>query len=383
MTAYLRYGWVLLFSAPLMVVSILAGGAWTWLGFFGPMAVMLTGDILLLPDKAISALKKPWLLNIFLLANLPLNVLALILLGWKTVPGDFAGIGALVQNLTGVDILVRRELVPSCSIAGTLFSISLLLSTNFFIAHELIHRRNQIFVSAGRWLLAVVCDTQFSLSHLYQHHKHVCTSVDPASARRGESLYRFALRSSLGQIKGAWLIEKTRLNDAGSSAWSFRNRFLTGQCMTLVILVAYTAAFGRNALLAFLFCAIYAKFLYEAVNYIQHYGLVRVPGTLIEPRHSWDCAARMSSSFFVNLTRHADHHARGDVPFWNLCTEPKAPTHSLGYMATISIAMIPPLWARRMKPLLQYWDTHLASRAEVALTRSSDGYSHASSPNPT
>jgi len=369
MLRYLRFGWVLLFSAPLAFGGLLMGGPWTWIGIAAPMAVMLSGDWLLGDDLAAPALKWPRLLNTFLFAQVPVTFVAIVLIAWKAAPGDLFGIGALAQHATGWDVATGHH-AGAGSLTGGLLAISLLLSVNFFIGHELVHRADALSVFAARWLFAAVGDTQFSISHLYDHHIHVGTPRDPATARRGESLYGFMLRSSIGQWLSSARIEADRLRRTGKPAWSMRNRFLRGQVMTLAIAAALLVACGGwQGMLAWAFCAFYAKVLYEAVNYIQHYGLVRAPGTPVEPRHSWDCTAPLSSAFLVNLTRHADHHARGDVPFWSLHSQPLAPHMPRGYFASIFIAFVPPLWHREMAPLLERWDAKFASAEETTLLR--------------
>ena len=119
----------------------------------------------------------------------------------------------------------------------------------------------------------------------------------------------------------------------------------------------------------FLVCAAYSKFLFEAVNYIQHYGLVRSEGAPIESRHSWDCLNLFSSCFLFNLPRHAHHHLRAGDPFWELKVDPGALALESGYMAAILLAMVPPVWTRMMARALRYWDENLATREEVALVR--------------
>ena len=119
----------------------------------------------------------------------------------------------------------------------------------------------------------------------------------------------------------------------------------------------------------FLVCAAYSKFLFEAVNYIQHYGLVRSEGAPIESRHSWDCLNLLSSRFLFNLPRHAHHHLRAGDPFWELKADPGALALESGYMAAILLAMVPPVWTRMMARALRYWDEKLATREERALIR--------------
>lgn len=348
----------------------LLGGAWPWIGLVVPMTVMLAGDRLLPEDVRDRKYRHPGILDALLFAQLGWTFIAATLLCWTFAPGDALSIGAFAERQMGLKVLAAHDQRSVLSMLGVVLSVSLLTSANYFVAHELIHRRSRLAVAIGNCLLAFVGDTQFYIAHLYEHHKHVCTPDDPASARRGESLYVFALRSSYGQYVGAMRIERARLAAQGLPAWHPANRFLRGQAMTIAIVCVMVWAFGLWAALAYAMSMVWAKLLYEAVNYIQHYGLVRVPGSAVEPRHSWDCTASMSSAFMFNLTRHADHHARADIPFWELRTDPLSPRHTRGYFATIMLALLPPLWSRHMKDQLAYWDQHFASANERSLVNS-------------
>ena len=90
----------------------------------------------------------------------------------------------------------------------------------------------------------------------------------------------------------------------------------------------------------------------------------------VQPRHSWNTNKRMSSVVLYSLTRHSAHHEKGDLPFWKLKPYPDAPTMPYGYLTTILIAMIPPVWFRVIAPSLAHWDNHFASKEELALLRS-------------
>ena len=63
----------------------------------------------------------------------------------------------------------------------------------------------------GRWLLAFSIDTGFAIEHVHGHHRHVCTPRDPATARRGEYVLGFALRSIIDGNRSAFRIEAERL----------------------------------------------------------------------------------------------------------------------------------------------------------------------------
>jgi alkane 1-monooxygenase len=300
-----------------------------------------------------------------------------LLLAWSAAPGDLFGLGAWLQSWLGGHILERHASMTPLEGVGIALSAGYLLSTNTVAAHELIHRTHDpVSMAAGRWLLAVIGDTQFSISHVYNHHRWVGTPFDPATARREESLYHFFARSSLGQLAAAFTIEQERMHKLGKPEYSIHNRFWRGQLMTMILLVAMYGLAGTTGLLMYIGAMLYSKLLYETVNYIQHYGLVRAPDAQVEPRHSWDCGSWASSAFLFNLTRHADHHARATVPFWKLQISDQAPLIKWGYMGAIILSMIPPLWRRMMAPALRAWDEALATREERMLlaTQSSGSF---------
>jgi alkane 1-monooxygenase len=124
---------------------------------------------------------------------------------------------------------------------------------------------------------------------------------------------------------------------------------------------------GLQALAYFVMCALWGKALLEIVNYMEHYGMVRNPATPVQPRHSWNTNRRISSWSLFNLTRHSHHHAQGEVAYQALRPYPDAPMMLNGYLTTIVIALVPPLWTHLMTPKVQAWDRDFASDEERAL----------------
>ena len=107
--------------------------------------------------------------------------------------------------------------------------------------------------------------------------------------------------------------------------------------------------------------------LLEIVNCMEHYGMVRDPKTPVQPRHSWNTNKRISSWSMFNLTRHSHHHAQGEVPYQDLKPFPEAPMMINGYLTTIVVALIPPLWHALMTPKVLDWDRRYASPDERQL----------------
>ncbi|RZA26375.1 MAG: alkane 1-monooxygenase [Proteobacteria bacterium] len=343
------------FSLPILYLlgsslCFLSGGLWMSL----PGLFLLIGSVIFdatLPfDKSSHDKGSRRILNILLYSTLPGVYLAIVCFNIEMARS--AGSHSLIETI------------------GAYFSIGLLIaSTGTTVAHELVHRvGNPWAVRAGRWLLAPTLDTSFAIEHVYGHHANVATRADPASARYGETVYIFFLRSTFGGIRSAWHIETQRLaKRGGKSAWSFSNRVLSGQLMSLCVLALFVAIQGPFGAFSFLAVAVVGKFYLEAINYVEHYGLVREVGKPVEPRHSWNCMHRFSTRFLFNLTRHSHHHAKGYLPYWKLQSQESVPNFPHGYMLMLVLSMVPPVFKRCMAPHVEHWVNHLATEAERTL----------------
>ena len=145
--------------------------------------------------------------------------------------------------------------------------------------------------------------------------------------------------------------------------------------MSLLLVAAAWALGGWRAALFFTLAGLWGKALLEIVNYMEHYGMVRNPATPVQPRHSWNTNKRLSSWSMFNLTRHSHHHAQGEVPYQDLRPIPQAPMMISGYLTTILVAMIPPLWHRLMTPKVLAWDRDYATAEERALAAAANARS--------
>jgi alkane 1-monooxygenase len=99
--------------------------------------------------------------------------------------------------------------------------------------------------------------------------------------------------------------------------------------------------------------ATYAVTLFEAVNYIEHYGLKRekkengqYERTL--PEHSWNNNNLVTNLFLYQLQRHSDHHAYPTRSFQTLRHFENAPQLPAGYGAMLLPAFIPAWWSKIM-----------------------------------
>jgi Fatty acid desaturase len=310
-------------------------------------------------------------LNVMLYSVLPIMLWFGLCYAWYLGrPGqDLLGLGGFLKAHTGFDMEAVRahttlpELIVGGYCLGTIWA-----GFGTTVGHELTHRTwSPVALICGRWLLALTTDASFAIEHVYGHHTTLGTLQDPATARRGENVYHFIVRSTFGQIFSAWHIETVRLKRAGKRIHSWHNKMYRGWAMTLVYAAVFYAAAGWKGVAIFCGVSWFGKCYLEAINYIEHYGIVRVPGQPVEPRHSWNCNQRISSWLLFNLTRHSHHHAMGDKPYWELRSYPDAPMMPFGYLTMIYLALVPPLFFRIVNRKVLDWDRHYASREEAPL----------------
>ena len=238
-------------------------------------------------------------------------------------------------------------LVGTGGVAGfdaVLFTLSVGLATGgagITIAHELGHKRPLVDRLLSRVLLISVSYGHFTVEHNRGHHVRVATPEDPASARYGESYWAFLPRTLSGSLRHAWELD--------------RREVLLSSLATCAVAAALGAAFGPLAAIYFFGQSAMAIALLEAVNYIEHYGLVRrmlADGRYERPaaRHAWDAYEWLSNCFLVHLQRHADHHLNPMRPYAALQPQAESPKLPMGYPGMVPLAFLPPLWFAVMNP---------------------------------
>ena len=366
-------GWLMPVFIVLSIAAFAAGGWWLWAPAVGLFTVFVLGDLLLPRDLSAAIDSDNRIFNLPVYSILPLLVVLNGALLWMLGSGDFAQIGQWVQNHAGIDLFAAREATTHWAQSlGGVFSAALLNALAGTVAgHELTHRTSRPFdMVIGRWLLTLTADTSFAIEHVYGHHARVATPDDPATARRGESYYAFAWRSTINSYVHAFQMEKARLAKFGKSVWNpLVSPFMRGNLQNLVPAAAAFALAGVNGLAVWALIALLGKELLEIQNYFAHYGMVREPGKPVQPRHSWNSNHWMSTNVLYSLARHSHHHAEADAAYWTLDAMPEAPNLPGGYLTMIPVALIPPLFERVMTPAINEWDRSYATPAERELAR--------------
>ncbi|HEX4880030.1 MAG TPA: alkane 1-monooxygenase [Limnobacter sp.] len=358
------------FLAVVTMHGMMQGGNWMFFGIALLVAVVALGDVLLPDDRSEPRMEGELFLNLMLWLTLPILFWVSLCFSWAIAPTDVLGLDGFMQRVFGYDRLqIQADTAWYQWFAGAVGGAFLFGAGGTNVGHELTHRtyskRDMIL---GRWMLAFTADASFAIEHVYGHHKNLGTPIDPATAQRGENVYTFVFKSWIGGYKSAWRLEKQRLEKFGQSVWNpVHSRMMRGNLMSLSL---YAAAFyigGWAALALFWVMSAGGKTLLEIVNYMEHYGIVRRPEDKVEPRHSWNTNASVSTALLFALTRHSHHHAEADQEYWNLRSYRHAPMLPTGYLGTILLALVPPLYKRVMTPLLNHWDEHFATPEEKKL----------------
>ena len=366
---YLKY-----YISPITIIVAIytcsLGAYYSTLFFIGFSLFIILGDMIIKEDSNEDTYSRVYLLDLPMYINLPLLML-LILITVFALSGDPSDQFALIfMDYLNIDLMYMRR---SMNISD---SISLVALTGLFIGimgtvpgHELVHRKkNKFDMFMGNWLLAFSWDCAFAIEHVYGHHKNVGLAHDPATAKRGENIYLFILRAIIKEQKDAWSIELNQAKRREKTFISIRNRMILGYFRSLVItFIAYFIG-GISGALIFLLCAFIAKSLLEVINYSEHYGLIRVSGEIVNPRHSWNSNSTMSSIYLYNVTRHSSHHEKANLKYWELRSYNDAPMMPQGYLTMLYMALFLPYFFHRMmaKKLIE-WDKSYATEDERIL----------------
>jgi alkane 1-monooxygenase len=343
-----RYWWLIALVMPVLPFAAIAGYQWTglavWL-WLGPMVILgvvpivdlLTGlDQSNPPEDMIEALEKDRYYRVITFAFLPIQYAGFIYGFWFIATAQMS----VLNNI------------------GLAITIGFIGGIGINTAHELGHKKE----SHERWLskiaLAQSCYGHFYIEHNRGHHVRVATPADPASSRVGESFYRFWPRTVFGSLRSAWNLERRRLARRSQHPLRIGNDVVNAWLMTAALWGALLLWLGIGILPYLLVQAFIAITLLEAVNYLEHYGMLRqivgVPGKeryeRVDPTHSWNSNNIATNVLLYHLQRHSDHHAQPTRRYQALRDYPESPALPTGYAGMILLALVPPAWRKVMDP---------------------------------
>ena len=283
------------------------------------------------PEQTVPALENDRYYRVLTWITVPLHVIALIVAAFYAATADLTLFGWLALAV----------------VAGLASGVA--VNT----AHEMGHHRDFMDQLLARIALAVPFYGHFTVEHNFGHHRDVATPEDCASARMGESIYRFALREIPGGLKRAWRIERQRLARRGHGAWHWQNTILQSHLFALILQGGLVIALGWAMVIFLLIHNLMAWFQLTSANYVEHYGLLRQKDPegnyeRCQPHHSWNSNHIVSNLLLFHLQRHSDHHANPGRRYQSLRHFEALPNLPSGYFGMFVLAYIPPLWFRVM-----------------------------------
>jgi len=350
------------------LASIIMGGMFVWVGvaLFGVGIIL---DTLTMPfhpagagfDDNGDTMGMPTLQNTVMYVMLPVFALLQVALAWRVmqyvdgtaITTTMYGIVPVTMGITGLELAVAAV------------STGIFAGIGIIYGHELSHTKGFSFV-ISRLMMGLSGSSHFVYAHVYNHHLELAHEDDPATSPRGRSIYRHFWLSHMGQSKFLYRMETNRLAKLGKNFISLENRWIRGYAMTLPTMLLFTYAGGALGLAVMFLVLTISNFELEALNYMEHYGLIREKGQPIDYRHSWDNSNLFTSWFFIEIGRQGDHHDRGETHFWEL-DEVGSPNARWGYFTEFTVALIPPLYHMMMKKKLATWDRDFATEGELEI----------------
>jgi len=267
-------------------------------------------------------------------------------LTWLAVPLHFI-------TLTGMAWFAATQATTPAVFVLVALTTGLYSGLAINTAHELGHKKSHLERILARIALAVPAYGHFCVEHNRGHHRWVATPGDPASARMGESLYRFGMREIPGAFRRGWAAEAARLESLGVSRWSPHNEILQSHAISLLVQGGLLVALGWKMIPFLVIHNVFAWFQLTCANYVEHYGLLRAirPDGSYErckPHHSWNANYIFSNVVLFHLERHSDHHANASRRYQCLRNYGDIPELPSGYFGTYLLAYVPWLWFRVM-----------------------------------
>lgn len=332
------------------ILGFLLGGPWVWLGIatYAPLAAV---DGLLRPDH------RPRRVTSTALADLPLYLHCVLMAGLAI---------SVIVWARGFD--QPFGLASAVNVTGAILSLAWLGAVpNLPVNHEMMHRR-QPFARVLTWFTGIFYGDPFrDIAHVHGHHLLLGTELDGDTARRGDTIYNFAFRCAKDAICHGWRVETGRLAKQGRAPWSTANAVLRGYAGIAGLVLLVALAGGSLAAFTIAGGILASRFLVEAFNYYQHYGLVRVVGTPYARRHLWNHLTPVTRNLAFEITNHSDHHVDSYVPFYRLQPQPDGPQMPSIFICFL-MGIVPPIWFRYIAmPRLEDWDRRFATDEEKRL----------------
>lgn len=222
------------------------------------------------------------------------------------------------------------------------------------IAHELVHRRDQLSRQVGRVLSGVIAYPLLE----HEHRAHHGTSGNVLAAewpRADENVWQFSRRRLKRVLRTAWEGDVVAAVRAG-------HRLAGGLPLALCSFGLTASAFalggGLWGIVLYAGVTLAVVWSMQAVTYVQHWGLgTDSVSNADQGEFGWEDRCRLQAWLTLSISYHQAHHRCSSVPYYRQTPIADAPRMPAGYVVLLVASVIPPLWRAWMIPVLERWKT--------------------------
>lgn len=241
--------------------------------------------------------------------------------------------------------VISKPDVTFFTVLGLGFSAAIGSAIASATSHELMHRESRVDTWLSRLMVSLIAYPHYIREHFY-HHRHVGIPSCGLSARVGENLWSFLLRVLPEGISAANALEKELLTVQRKTFW--HSSVLQNSLMVLIWASIFFWIAEATGLIFFVLQAVFSIIAIQAINYIQHYGLARIPGEPVGHDLSWEDNCPIANCLTLNINHHSHHHLKPNLPYFALSLDTQSPRLPGSYMVMFMVAIIPPFWRKIM-----------------------------------
>ena len=218
-------------------------------------------------------------------------------------------------------------------------------------AHELVHRRSTHEANIG-WLIAGLAGyPPLGLEHL-THHGRYGDTQNAEWPRVDESVWQFA-----GRRMRRVYVEACMLLAQVNGPSSVVGRRLTSAVIVMLATgTAFALAGGVIGFVVYLGAALGVTFGVQVITYLQHWGLGDDSLPDAGRRQlAWEDDCLFQAWLTLHISFHQSHHESSRLPYYRVALASDSPRQPAGYVLLMLLCMIPRLWQRLMRPVLEEW----------------------------